>query len=488
VIAAAKDATERRALLPHVIAVADALAYAHSEGVIHRDLKPGNVLIGSFGETVVIDWGLAKDLRAADGDPSAERPGPGAGARPAPEPATDASDTSPLTVAGAVMGTPAFMSPEQARGEPADERSDVYAIGALLYAVLAGAAPIEDASATADGADGHRPIVPLAERVPDAPPELVTIVEHAMAHDPEDRFATASELADELRRYAAGQLVASHVYSTGTLVRRWLRRHRAAVAVAAAALALVAVLSAIGVARIIRERDRADRESALAKEALRRAEDESDDLVTNQAEGMLAEDPSRTLAWLQRLTRRGLERERTHQLATAAAARGAAYELAGAGDDVEYVVVVSDGVAVTASDDGHVWKWSLAERRGVDLGAHTARSRHSRALPTDGGSRAAARNRRRRLRVEGPRRDGATRPSTPHPPAAGASLLGERRSRAHRVAVASSSAFPRSGLPFEGVATRSNLISTPSPESSTLMMPSVTVSSSANPPPWSVQI
>ena len=107
-----------------MIAVADALAYAHSENVIHRDLKPANVLVGEFGETVVIDWGLAKDL-GAPGDPKESLQ-------------LRLRATAEETVSGSVVGTPAYMPPEQARGEAVDERADVYALGALLYHVLAG--------------------------------------------------------------------------------------------------------------------------------------------------------------------------------------------------------------------------------------------------------------------------------------------------------------------------------------------------------------
>jgi serine/threonine protein kinase len=105
-IAAAPD---RRALLPHAVRVVEAMAYAHARGIIHRDLKPSNILIGAHDETVVIDWGLGKELP--------ERPAP--------------SDLE-LTATGAILGTPRYMSPEQARGEASDARTDVHALGRLL--------------------------------------------------------------------------------------------------------------------------------------------------------------------------------------------------------------------------------------------------------------------------------------------------------------------------------------------------------------------
>src|SRR5258707_2832650 len=113
VVAERATLTDRLGLLPTVIAVADALAYAHSQRIIHRDLKPSNVLIGDFGETVVIDWGLAKDLDAVDSPESANR-----APRARKLERTSETAASTLTVAGAVMGTPAYMAPEQARGEP----------------------------------------------------------------------------------------------------------------------------------------------------------------------------------------------------------------------------------------------------------------------------------------------------------------------------------------------------------------------------------
>ncbi|CAN5377506.1 hypothetical protein BH11MYX1_BH11MYX1_47290 [soil metagenome] len=140
------SAIARIGLLPYAIAMVDALAYAHSHRIIHRDLKPANVLVGDFGETVVIDWGLAKDL-ASDAEPSG------------------------------VAGTPAYMAPEQARGDTVDERTDVYALGAVLYHVLAGEPPYT--GKTADeilAAVAAGPPIPLSARTRGLPPDLTTIV------------------------------------------------------------------------------------------------------------------------------------------------------------------------------------------------------------------------------------------------------------------------------------------------------------------------
>jgi tRNA A-37 threonylcarbamoyl transferase component Bud32/tetratricopeptide (TPR) repeat protein len=228
VIAELTTLDERLALLANLTTVADAIAYAHSEGIVHRDLKPQNILLGPFGETVVIDWGLAKDLHSAS-EPVA--------------PFRD--DGHALTQGGA--GTPAYMAPEQARGEPPDERVDVYALGATLHHVLAGERP------------DLRPL-------PDATPrDLRTIVAKAMAAAPADRYPTAAEVAGELKRFQNGQLVTAHRYTTRELVRRWLARHRGITVVSALALAILVVTSALGVRRIVAERDRADQQKAIAE-------------------------------------------------------------------------------------------------------------------------------------------------------------------------------------------------------------------------------
>src|SRR5262245_32090489 len=265
VIAAASTLGSRLALLPHVLAVADALAYAHKERVIHRDLKPQNVLVGEFGETVVIDWGLAKDLTDALAEGSL-----------AGSPYREPADMGATRV-GDILGTPAYMPPEQAEGKPADERADVYAIGALLYHLLCGQAPYaESTSGEILEAVRRAPPVPLAERQPGAPRDLIAIVARAMARDPADRYPSGRELADDLRRFQSGQLVGAHHYSLRQLLRRWLRRHRTAVAVAGVALLALAVVGGLSLRRIFAEERRAEEARAAAEDSRDQAEELTD--------------------------------------------------------------------------------------------------------------------------------------------------------------------------------------------------------------------
>ncbi|HEY3801030.1 MAG TPA: serine/threonine-protein kinase [Kofleriaceae bacterium] len=241
-IAATTSFAERLALLPNVLAVADAIAYAHGQRVIHRDLKPRNIVVGEFGETVVIDWGLAKDLGdSSDLETSFASAGTAVGTSGPGE-----------TTAGDILGTPSYMPPEQAAGQAVDERADVYAIGAMLYHVLANEPPYRSqSSAEVIAALMVEPPVPVSKRAPAAPTELVAIVERAMAREPAARYRTARELADDLRRFQTGQLVGAHRYSTGQLLRRWIRRHRTAIAAVAAAAIVGIVVGVVALRRII---------------------------------------------------------------------------------------------------------------------------------------------------------------------------------------------------------------------------------------------
>jgi hypothetical protein len=294
-IADATTLEARLALVPTVLAVADAIAYAHARRIVHRDLKPGNVLVGEFGETVVIDWGLAKDLSSDDRD--------AAPAGPYREAAGD------HTVVGSVLGTPAYMAPEQAAGEEIDERADVYALGAMLYHVIAGAIPHEGPSldvVIARVIAGE--IVPLAEREPRAPADLAAIVSKAMAREPAARYPTARELAEDLRRFQAGQLVGAHRYSRLDRVVRWIRRHRAITLVTAAAVLVLITYGTWSVRRILVESERADRarDEAIANaDTATRQRDaalaNANQVLVEQAHDALARNPTEALAYLRRL-------------------------------------------------------------------------------------------------------------------------------------------------------------------------------------------
>jgi len=232
-LAGCRSLQQRLELLSHLIDTCQALAYAHSRGVIHRDLKPSNIMIGAFGETVVLDWGLAKKRGEVD-DPEA--------AIPPSEP--------DLTVHGVALGTPAYMSPEQARGElrEIDERSDVFNLGAILYEVLTGRTPFAGATSheLMDQAISGR-FPPVSAVCPEAPVELAAVCEHALSPDPRDRYPNAEVLAKELTAYRAGGRVAAHHYGAWELVRKFVAGHRALSAgVGAALLVLSASSVAIG--------------------------------------------------------------------------------------------------------------------------------------------------------------------------------------------------------------------------------------------------
>ena len=250
VIVAATDPPARLALLAPITAAADAVAYAHERGVIHRDLKPLNVLVGPFGETLVIDWGLAKlPGEAAIGAPEEIVVAEGSG-----DVVGDVGAGVHETRDGAILGTPRYMSPEQARGEPVTPASDVYALGAILHHALAGSPPI--ASSRVDDAIGRHAagaIDRLRDVAPGLPRDLTAIVERALALDAAARYPTAAELAADLRRFQTGQLVEAYRYSGPDRVKRFAVRHRLALAIAGVA-ALAGVASVV---RIVNERDAA---------------------------------------------------------------------------------------------------------------------------------------------------------------------------------------------------------------------------------------
>src|SRR5688572_20256566 len=275
-VTAAATVAERLALVPALLGAIDAAAYAHAQGVVHRDIKPWNILLGPFGEALLIDWGLARELTAGD-------------EAPAPADATAGGRDAALTRLGSAYGTPGFMSPEQARGEPVDRRTDVYSLGATLYYVLAGALPAAaerpteaiDRTAAGRGLD-------LAALPADVPAELIAITAKAVAPAAAARYADAGELAADLRRFLAGQLVAAHRYSAPARLARWLR-HRLVAVVAVAAVVVIAAVIALAFRRVVAERD-------TARAARRLAEARAEELLVDRARAMLVVDPTTAVA------------------------------------------------------------------------------------------------------------------------------------------------------------------------------------------------
>ena len=347
---------ERLGLLPHVIAVADAVGYAHSEAVIHRDLKPSNVIVGSFGETIVVDWGLARDRKRNIPEPSDE--------------ILTAAGSGASTVSGKVVGTPAYMSPEQARGDVVDERSDVYALGAVLYEVLAGSPPHADTTpqAVLDRVIAGPPR-PLPMVVPGVPGELATIVRKAMARDPDARYPNAIALAEDLRRFTTGKLVSAHSYSTWERLRKRLARYRGVVAVTVASGLVLAAIGVESFRHVVAERNIARSQRSRAEDALGNAEKRKRELVLLQAETALPKDPTAALAWLKAYDIGASDRGKVVDVVDEALALGVARHVFRPGDWVYDAQFTPDGTTLVAAvRDGVIRAYDLRTGIETELG------------------------------------------------------------------------------------------------------------------------
>jgi tRNA A-37 threonylcarbamoyl transferase component Bud32/tetratricopeptide (TPR) repeat protein len=234
----------RLALLPDLLTACRAVAAAHHREVVHRDLKPQNVMLGPHGETYVMDWGLARVMGRADRTRTSVQLAPDL---------TGGRDLGPV-------GTPSYMSPEQAMGsrDELDARSDVWGLGAMLFEILTGRAPYVGRSPWDVLAEVRsKPPPPVKSLAPAAPPELAAVCERALAWNREYRYPNAGELALELEEFLAGRRVRAYDYTFREVAGRVLKRHRAK---ATLALATFVSLLALGVGSAIsvgRERDEA---------------------------------------------------------------------------------------------------------------------------------------------------------------------------------------------------------------------------------------
>jgi tetratricopeptide (TPR) repeat protein len=251
---------ELRRLLRHFVAVCETMAFAHSRGVIHRDLKPTNVMVGEFGETLVVDWGLAKQLdKRADARSKGATPDASGGL-------AETLDESGSTFAGCAKGTPAFMPPEQAAGDwpNVGPAADVYSLGATLYAILTGKNPFQGGTAleVIEKVKAGRFAPPRAVN-PLVPKPLEAVCLKAMALGPQDRYAGAKELAADVERWLADEPVSAWREPFALRVRRWLKRHRTLVTASVAAL----VVSCAGLGALAaQERRKFELEQAKNKE------------------------------------------------------------------------------------------------------------------------------------------------------------------------------------------------------------------------------
>ena len=224
--------------------------------MIHRDIKPANIILGQHGETLVVDWGLAKPIGHVEPESqSGERPFK-------PSRASGSSETLP----GSTLGTPGYMSPEQAEGrlDRLGPRSDIYSLGATLYCLLTGKPPLAGKVADMLGAVQRGEFPPPRQLDPSIDKALEAVCLKAMALEPEDRYGTPRALADDIEHWLADEPVKAHPEHRLERLGRWLRQHRSWTYAAVAALIAISLATTIGVVVVDQARRR---EADVRKEA-----------------------------------------------------------------------------------------------------------------------------------------------------------------------------------------------------------------------------
>jgi hypothetical protein len=274
-----------RRLLGRFNAVCDAVAFAHSRGILHRDIKPANVILGRFGETILADWGLAKEFGAPETACLAERG------------EHDEHGDVPLTEQGSVLGTLPYMSPEQAQSAtgPLGAASDIYSLGATLYHLLTGHPPFvgnDDEAVRRKVIQGD---FPSPRRVdPEVPAALEAIVLKAMANEPSDRYLTATGLAEDIEHWLADEPVSAWREPLTLRTVRRIRHHRT-LALSTAAALFVGVIGLAGSSMVLAGKNReldSERRQAVAE---RNRAERARDLAFRAAHAIISTDTDQML-------------------------------------------------------------------------------------------------------------------------------------------------------------------------------------------------
>ncbi len=389
-------AVELRKLLARFLDVCNAIAYAHSRGVLHRDLKPSNIMLGKYGETLVVDWGLAKALDHPELEAELRfseellKPASGSGSTP--------------TEMGSALGTPQYMSPEQAAGrlDLLGSASDVYGLGATLYCLLTGRPPIDR-----DDTGGN--VLKILQKVQQGkfqPPRAVNrqiarpleaICLKAMALKPERRYSSPRELADDVERWLADEPVIAYREPLLTRAARWGRKHKTLVAgafglvtAAAIALAVSAVLIKQEQVQTERARRQADANAATAEENAREAHKQTEraetlrkdaqlQLVLSYIDGAINElehgEPARGIAVLGQAYRATIEANRPELRRSVCALLGAwqstcECRLPSTGGEVRAVAFSPDGTKLATAtlrgleDTARLWNAATGQPMG----------------------------------------------------------------------------------------------------------------------------
>jgi serine/threonine protein kinase/tetratricopeptide (TPR) repeat protein len=285
---------ELRSLLRRVVDVCNTIAFAHSKGIIHRDIKPANVMLGEFGETLVVDWGLAKEYlkqpnRTESSGLYARIVLPDSEKTPSDKttPEVDAEEIPPekrttaeapdrnakqyQTPMGTTVGTPAYMPPEQASGQwdKVGPASDVFCLGGMLFELLVGNAPLIDTTSSERKQGTTRFFKRLEDKKLSVPKPLIAIICRAMAIDPHQRYTSSKEMAAEIERWMADEPVEAYAEPVWDRIRRWRKRHRSLVAGLSGLVGMAVLGLAFGLVAVKEQQKKT--EIALKKESEARA-------------------------------------------------------------------------------------------------------------------------------------------------------------------------------------------------------------------------